>query len=253
MLRKLWLIPVFVFGLLVSVYLSFPFDRLLERYLCSFDVSYSSLKVKKLPLEVELSGLRFKSFPVVINRLSVKPDFLSLISSEKSFNVDIKACSGKAKATFTYPLKKLAFSIKGVRLKDCVGNVPVSVGGNLAARGEFLFNPIDLAILKGSGKFSVANLQLGKLDFGLLSIERVDLGTLNGSYKVKRKNYIRISALGKGRDAELNVNGAIEINPKNFANSYVNLKLEIKLLSGKLKGKRFSFRLKGFVRNLSVK
>ncbi len=253
MLKKWWLLVVFLVGLLVSIYINFPLERFVESRLGDLGVRYESLEVNRFPIVLKLKEVNVEKLPVKIEELTVHPSVLSLISREKHFAVDAKLCSGVIQADVDYPLRSVKFSIEGLKVEDCKNSSILDISGYLSGRGDFQINPASLSVIAGSGEFGIRELRVGNLKFGVLSFPGIGLGDLNGSYKVERDNLISILAKSSGKDAQLMLSGTVELNLKNLSGSYVNLKVGIKFLSGRLKGKKFSFKLRGFAKNLSIR
>ncbi|MEO2065439.1 MAG: hypothetical protein ABGX17_02940, partial [Desulfurobacteriaceae bacterium] len=88
--------------------------------------------------------------------------------------------------------------------------------------------------------------------FGLFQAKLLDLGEFKGSYRTIGKNLVEVKGKGEGKDAYYTVSGSISINPKRPSNSYVNLKVSVRVKKEPLKGKRFTFNLRGSLNNLRL-
>jgi hypothetical protein len=130
-------------------------------------------------------------------------------------------------------------------------SLPFSISGTLLGSGTLSLTRNSL--VGGSGNFKLQNLRLEKIAFGLLSLKSANLGNVKLTYKVKRKDVVDIEAHGKGREGKLSVKGYINLNIRRIEKSYVNLRVKLIPYVEPFKGQTFSFRIKGFLDNLSFR
>jgi hypothetical protein len=239
--------PVAVFVVLFSVfaYIFFPFEKIVERTLCGYGVGYERVKVARFPLKVSVYRVKVPSFPTVIDRVDIQPTVRHLF-------VRMRACGGNLNIATGVSLTELAFTGTGIRVQRCNLKLPVSIACSLDIQGRLLLSRQFKGITGGSGNFTLKSLRVGEVSLGILSFSGFDLGTVAGSFKVEKKNTVKVFASGGGKDAKVSVKGYVRLNPENLKKSYINIKLKIKPKIAPLAGKEFTVKLRGFAHNLRV-
>ncbi|WP_457677872.1 hypothetical protein [Thermovibrio sp.] len=242
-MRRLLYGLLFLGALLLFLYLNFPFERFIDATLCKKGVEAREVLFKRFPPEVILKEVKVKELPFKLDCVEVKP------VSPKEFFYAAELCGGKVKGFFTYPLNYLNFNAEGIRIERCTKS-NIKVYGELSFKGNLSFKGKDLE--GGEGELSLKSLKVGKIKFGLFSFNLLNLGNFKGRYEVKRRNSIDINGEGKGRDADYKVKGKINYNPKVPQDSYLNLKVQVKVKREPFKGKEFDFTVRGSLENLRV-
>ncbi len=241
-MRKVIYGALFILLTLVFLYATFPFERFIESSLCSRGVVAQEVLFNRFPPQVVLKGVKVKGLPFQVELLKVKPN-LPL----KEFNYYCKVCSGTVEGKFTYPVTYFSFKASGVEVGKCYSS-SVKFGGKLKGEGFFKLSQNDLT--GGKGSLEGESLKLKGMAFGLFTADLLDLGSFKGSYRVIGKNLIEVEGEGSGKDADYRVSGSINFKPQSPANSYLNLKIRVKVKRGPLKGKSFSFKVRGEAANL---
>ena len=250
-MKKIWPFLIFLLSFPVFLYLSLPLERLIEGELCKRGVSYAEISVKRFPPTIEIKDLKVSQLPFSIKEVVVSPDLSSILAGSKRLKIFLKACGGDGKVELDYPVSDLNFRLESLNVSRCIKKLPVRVTGLFSATGK-LHLEAQKALLKGGrGSFYLKNLKLKELSFGLFSVPGLDLGKLKGTFTVKRENVVSVEAEGKGSDADINVKGYINVNLKNPKKSYVNLRVKVKPKVAPLKGRTFSFRIKGYEENVT--
>ena len=252
-MRKLIVVLIFLLSFPFFLYLTFPIERFVENSLCHQKISCKKVEVRRLPLKVELDDVKLSFLPFKFDKVIINPQVSSLLSEEKRFNVLARVCGGILKADANYPVHSVKFKLEKLRVENCLkkSSLPFSISGNLFGGGTLSFAKNSL--VSGSGNFKLQNLKLRKIAFGLLSLPSADIGNVKVTYKVKRKNVVDIDVKGKGKDARLSVKGYVNLNARQIERSYVNLRVKLTPYVEPFKGQTFSFRIKGFLENLSFK
>ncbi|GEM_PF-895773 len=239
---------IFIITFPLFLYLTFPFDRVIGRILCEKGITYSSLSVNRFPFEVELENVRVPSLPVEIERVIVRPSLLSILSKEKSFEAVSFLCGGRVNLKGSYP-GEIRFKISEIEAEKCRKESP-RVGGRLSGSGSLKVSGNDLT--GGRGEFLLKDSKLEGIEFGIFTFPALKLGNVRGTYSVKRKNRLEINAEGKGRDADVTAKGYLDYYPKNPKNSYLKLKVTVKVKIPPLSGKKFKFTVRGNLGNLRI-
>jgi len=252
-MRKLIVALIFLLSFPFFLYLTFPIERFVENGLCRQKISCRKVEIRRLPLKVELDDVKIPSLPFELDKVVVTPQVSSLLSKEKKFNVLAQACGGILRTDASYPVRSVKFKLEKLRVENCLKkkSLPLSISGTLFGSGTLSLRKNSL--IGGAGNFKLQNLQLKKIVFGLLSLRSASLGDVKVTYKVKRKNVVDVEAQGKGRDGKLSVKGYINLNIRRIEKSYVNLKVKLIPYVEPFKGQTFSFRIKGFLDNLSFR
>ena len=252
-MRKLIVVLIFLLSFPLFLYLTFPIERFVENSLCRQKISCKKVEVRRLPLKVELDDVKLSFLPFEFDKVIINPQVSSLLSKEKRFNVLARVCGGILKADANYPIRSVKFKLEKLRVDDCLkkSSLPFSISGVLFGSGTLSFTKNSL--VGGLGNFKLQNLKLRKIAFGLLSLQSADIGDVKVTYKVKRKNVVDIDVQGKGKDARLSVKGYVNLNVRQIEKSYVNLRVKLTPYVEPFKGQTFSFRIKGFLENLSFK
>ncbi|WP_456435874.1 hypothetical protein [Thermovibrio ammonificans] len=239
-MRKLGYLVLFLVLTAVALYFTFPFDRLVGYEACKRGLSFSSVEVKRLPPEVVFRSVCFGSLPVCFERLSVEP------RGTHRFRFYAEACGGSVGGELTYPVGKVEFKAEGLKLGRCGGDLKgkLSGEGSLELKGGKLVG--------GSGELLFSNLEVSNLKFGLFSFETLRLGRVTVKYRVEGVNRVKLTVTGSGPDALLRASGYLNVNPANPASSYLNAKVHVTAESGDLKGKSFTFTLRGTLKDLEV-
>ena len=243
---------IFLLSFPLFLYLSFPLERVVERELCKREIGYTEVEVEKFPPKLRVKGLELPQLPFSIEEAVVLPDLESILSGDRRLNVSLKVCGGEGEVKLNYPLSELTFHLKSLRLSRCVKELPFKVRGLFSAAGEVSLRVQKALLEKGRGSFSVERLELGELSFGPFSLPGLNLGKLKGTFVVKRENVVSLEAEGKGKDADVKVRGYINVNLRYPGKSYVNLRVKVKPKVALLKGRTFTFRVKGFAENVTV-
>jgi len=238
--RALILFAVFLVSFSLSLYLTFPFERIVKKALVDRGLNPVGLHFNHFPPEVEIAELPFKG--LVLKSVRVKPAGL------KSFNAQATLCGGKISAEFNYPLKELKFEVNRLKIEKCPLKLQVKLAGNVDGKGSLDFKGKN--IVAGKGKFLLSDVHLKDIEFGIFSFKELNLGNGELSYTVSSKNYLSIKGKLNGKDAEVSVKGGLSYNPKNVSSSYLNLKVNVKVKSGKLSGQKFNFTVRGNVNSL---
>jgi type II secretion system protein N len=246
--KKLGYLLLFSFLFLLFGYLNFPFERVLSSFLCERGIYAEKVEFKRLPPELLIEGLRVKELPFEVERLELSFLPSSLFAREKSFTFRARACGGELRGRGTYPLGTLKFTVSGVQLKSC--SELKGISGELKGEGELSF--VKGSLSSGSGKFYLSNLSLFSVEFGLFRAELLELGKLEGDYRVKEKNLVWLEGKGKGKDANLSFSGSLRFNPESPKSSYLNLKVKVTLKKEPLEGRKFTFRIRGSLNSLRV-
>jgi len=242
MRKALYILAFFIFFFLF-LYLTFPFKRVAESYLCSLNLNYKELEVKRFPLRLSLKGVELPGLPFLVERLSLEPSLTTLLSSKKRVKFRAELCGGRAEGYFTYPLGTVNYTLKSVELKECFrGSVK---SGELSSAGSLEFKRGELT--GGSGDFTVKNLSLEGLSFGLLKAPELRFNRVDGLYRVKGKNLVEIEAQGEGDEARFKATGVLNYNPRAPMSSYLSLKLAFNL-----KGSEFKFNVRGSLNTLRL-
>jgi type II secretion system protein N len=251
-MRRLYLLLIFLISFPIFLYFSFPIERFVEGELCKRGINYKKVEIERLPLKIKVQGLKLSSLPFSVEEALVLPDLESFLTGKKHLKVFLRACDGVGKVELDYPISNLEFSASSFKLEKCIKKLPVKVTGNLSLKGKAKLDSNKLLLKSGRGNFALENLKIGELSLGLFSIPSLNLGSIKGTYTVKRDNVIDLEAEGNGSDAEVSVKGYINADLKNPERSYLNLRVKVKPKVAPLKGRIFSFRIKGFVENVKV-
>ncbi|WP_163328290.1 type II secretion system protein GspN [Desulfurobacterium thermolithotrophum] len=252
-MRKVVVVFLFLMSFPIFLYLNFPLKRFVENSLCHRKISYKSVEVRKFPLKIEIENLKVPSFPLVFNEVVIIPEVRSLLAEKKNLEVLATLGEGLLKIDTDYPISKLRFQLKDLKLESFLGlfSLPFSVVGTLLGNGSLYLEKENLTA--GSGSFKVNDLKAEKISFGLLSLPSVDLGKVEGVYKVRGKNFLNVEAKGFGKDTELFVKGYVNLNLKEVKKTYINLKIRLIPKVKPFKGKNFSFEIKGYLENVSIR
>jgi type II secretion system protein N len=251
-MRRFYPLLIFLISFPIFLYLSFPIERFVEGELCKRGVSYQKVEVERFPLEVKVKEVRLPSPPISLEEVLVIPDLKSLLTGKKRVKLLLEACGGRGEVDFDYPPSNLEFDLRSLKVERCVNDLPVKVTGDLFLKGNLKLDGEKLLLKGGKGSFTLENLKVGELSFGLFSIPGLNLGSVKGTYSVKRENAVDLEAEGSGKDAEVSVKGYINVNLKSPKNSYVNLRVKVRPKIAPLKGRTFSFRIKGFVEKVKI-
>ncbi len=254
-MRKLALyISSFLLSLIVCLYISFPIQEKVEGLFSKHGISYSNIDVEHLPhIKFTVENPRIPSIPIRISKAEIEPNLLSLLSNSKKLETKLYTCNGTIDTTFDFPVTHLQFQVESLSAKEMLKNlkeIPFSLNANLSGNGNLFLEKVN--IKSGSGKFSIKNLELRNISFGIFSIKDANFGDGNLIYKVIGKNFASVSLKTSGNDGNLNMQGGVTINPKKPEHSYLNLKVTVLMKLGKLKSHRFSFNIRGYVKNLEV-
>jgi hypothetical protein len=235
-MRRLGGALLFVLFFLLSLYLTFPFERialgvLQEEGIYPKELTFHHFPPEFTAKEVSLNGIK-------IENIVFKPSL-----SFKNFKVFGNLCSGKFEVGFNRKLTNANFHLEGVKLDRCPLNSDVKVKGNLNGSGNLLF---EKGLLRGGrGTFNLSGLNLENLNLGLISYKFLNLGSGDINYRVSGKNYLKVFGELSGKDADVSVNGGISVNLRNLNKSYLSFRVSVKLKTGNLKGRRFNFRVQG--------
>ena len=241
-MRKLTYPLLFLVSFLFFLYINFPFEKFAESLICQRGITAQKVEVNRFPLEVILKGVKKRELPFKIETLKLTPS-LNL----KEFKYYCKVCRGEVEGKFTYPPGEVTFNARGIKLNRCNKG---KLEGELYGKGSFKFKSGNLT--SGRGELRGSKLKLREFKFGLFQAKLLDLGEFKGSYRTIGKNLVEVKGKGKGKDAYYTVSGSININPKRPLNSYVNLKVSVRVKKEPLKGKRFTFSLRGSLNNLRL-
>ena len=243
-MRKLFFGLLFILSLLFFLYLNFPFERFIESSLCKRGITAQKVEFHRLPPEVVLKEVRAPALPFPLELVRLKPS-LNL----KEFSYYCRVCKGEVEGKFTNPLTYFSFKAKGIEVGKCYGE-KVKLEGKAAGEGYFKLKRGELTA--GEGEVKGSSLKLKGVAFGLFQAELLDLGEFKGSYRVIGKNLLELKGKGSGRDADYELSGSLNFNPKRPGSSYLNLKITVKVKKEPLKGKSFTFNLRGSVNNLRL-
>lgn len=236
---------LFVLLTLFFTYITFPFERLISRELCS-KLSYQALSFDRFPPKLTLYGLEIPKGSLKVDYLELKPIFLSLLKGKREFKFKGALCRGTFNGEASYPVSKVSFNLLDIRLSRCLN----SVQGSLSGKGELLFKGKNLT--GGKGDFVVSNLNLLNLNFGLFKFTSLNLGNLKASYSIERENLIKLKGRSSGNDASLKFKGEVFYRPETPLDSYVNLSVKVKVKREPFNGREFSFSIRGNIRNLGI-
>ncbi|TCK04637.1 hypothetical protein [Phorcysia thermohydrogeniphila] len=251
-MKKFYPFLIFLLSFPVFLYLSLPIERFVEGELCKRGISYGKVEVERFPPKVEVKKLSLLSLPFSIEEVEIFPEISSIFSGSKRLKISLKACSGEGEIELDYPVSSLEFFLESLNVAKCVKELPVKVEGLLSLSGKFRLDAEKKLLKGGRGSFSLQNVKVGELSFGLFSIPGLNLGKVEGTFTVKRENVVSLEAKGAGRDAEISVKGYINVDLRIPKRSYLNLKVKVKPKVAPLKGRTFSFRIKGFAENVTV-
>jgi type II secretion system protein N len=246
-MRKLLYLFVFVLALILGLYLTFPFERLASDYACKLGVSYSRLEVKRFPPELLFYDLKTDRLPVPVKELTLEP---ALPPGKVNYSAEL--CGGKVKGYFVYDesLKELTFKAKDLQVGECLKEkeLPFKLTGRLFGSGKLKLNGGHL--IGGEGELQFNSLGIEGIKFGLLTLPKLEFGSVKLRYRVLPNDRINLTVKGDGNFARLNAEGYLNYYPGNFENSFLNLKVALSFERGPLKGKTFHFTLRGRLRNL---
>jgi len=243
-MKKLGYALLFLLSLVFFLYLNFPFERFIQARLCQRGITASELEFKRFPPEVILKEVKLPGLPFRIETLTVKPHI-----PLKKFDYLARMCGGKVWGSFTYPVTEVVFHLQGIKPETCY-RTRVRLKGELSGEGFFRLKEKNLTA--GQGSLKGEKLELEGFSFGLFQAELLSLGTFKGSYSVEGKNLIEFKGRGSGKDADYWLSGTVNYNPKKPTASYVNLKITVLVKKEPLKGKRFTFKLRGLAENLRL-
>ena len=234
--RLLLYTVVFLSAFTLSLYLTFPVERVVKRVF--FEKGLYPLKVSfyHFPPRLVVEELPFHG--ITLKNLVVKP------LSFHRFKLESELCGGRLTATLSWPLSTVSYEVKELKLSECPFRFQeVNLEGIVNGRGYFNFEGKHLA--GGKGEFELSKVKLKNLSFGIFSFKELALGSGVINYSVTSKDYLRVAGSLKGKDAEVSVKGSISYNPQNPVNSYLSLHFTVKMRTGKLAGRRFNFSVKG--------
>ncbi len=240
--RTIALTAVFILSLLFSLYLTFPFDRIATKIMVDRGLTPVGVEFRHFPPELLIGELPVGS--LTLKNVAVKP------VGVKKFSVEGNVCGGKFRLELTNPIGHLTFKLNSLKLENCPLKIPVGVKGSIDATGNLVLK--EKHVVGGKGKAVLLDVLLEDVNFGLFSFKKLDLGEGNIGYAVKSRDYISIKGNLKGKDAEVTVSGGFNYNPSNLLNSYLNLRVTVKLKKGKLAGKEFNFTIRGNVNSLRL-
>ncbi|ADY73967.1 hypothetical protein Dester_1335 [Desulfurobacterium thermolithotrophum DSM 11699] len=253
-MRKAVVIFLLLMSFPIFLYLNFPLKRFVENSLCHRKIFYKSVGVRKFPLKIEIEKLKISPLPFVFDKVVIVPEVRSFLAEKKELEVlATLGNKGALKIDTDYPISKVKFQLKDLKLESFVGlfSLPFSVVGTLLGNGSLYLEKGNL--MAGSGSFKVNDLKAEKISFGLLSLPSVDLGKIEGVYKVRGKNFLNVEAKGFGKDTDLFVKGYVNLNLKEMKKTYINLKIRLTPKVKPFKGKNFSFEIKGYLENISIR
>ena len=240
--RTIALIVVFILSLLFSLYLTFPFDRIATKILVDRGLSPVGVEFRHFPPELLIGKLPIRG--LTLENVAVKP------IGVRRFAVEGNICGGKFRLELTNPIGHLTFKLNRLKLENCPLKIPVKIMGSVDATGNLVLK--GKHVVGGKGKAVLSDVLLKDVNFGLFSFKKLDLGEGNIRYAVESRNYISIKGNLKGKDADITASGGFSYNPSNFLNSYLNLRVSVKLKKSKFAGKEFNFTIRGNVNSLRL-
>ncbi len=239
--RLLLYMVVFLTAFTFSLYLTFPFERVIKKVLFEKGLYPSDVSFYRFPPRLVIGKLPFYS--VTLKNLVVRP------LSFHRFKLESEFCGGRLTATLSWPLSRVSYEIEELKLSECPFRFQqFSLEGIVNGKGYFNFEGKHLT--GGKGGFDLSKVKLKNLNFGIFSFKELSLGDGRIIYSVISKDYLSIAGSLKGRDAEVSVKGNVSYNPRNPVNSYLNLRFAIEMKTGKLAGQRFNFSVKGNLKSL---
>ena len=227
---------IFLTAFTVSLYFTFPFERVIKRVLFEKGLYPSEVSFRHFPPELFVGELPLKG--ITLRKLTVKPVSLH------RFKIESELCGGRLWATSGWPPGRISFSLKEVRLSECPFRFQqIEAEGRADGKGYLDFSGKHLT--GGKGEFTLSGVKVKNLNFGLFSFKELRMGEGRITYSVTSKDYVKINGNLKGKDAEVAVKGSVSYNPQNPENSYVNFQFAVEMKSGKLTGQRFNFTVRG--------
>jgi hypothetical protein len=229
----------FFLALILAVYLTFPFDRVVKGLLCHAGVEASEVEFKRFPPTLIVKDAKVSALNTPVRLLKLSP-------SLGWADFEAHLCGGKVWGEFNFGLSRLTFHLKDLKLEECLKESSLPLGGRLSGSGELTFDGED--IIGGSGSFKVEDFSLVNLKLGLFEVKllKFDKGA-DASYRVKDRNLIAINAKGEGDSASFELNGKVEYEPRNPEDSTIDGELKVSF-----EGTSFTFKLKGKLSTLKV-
>ncbi len=252
MKKKFLYVLVFILFLLFFLYFTFPFEKFIGNALCKRGVEYEEVDFKRIPPVVVINGLKYPSLPFVVDRVEIHPSLLSLLKPLKKFYIVATWCGGSSIFDTTYPLQKLAFKVDGVNLPCLFKDKFKNVKGKLYGKGTLIFSRKGKLLTGGKGNFYTNDLRVSDLKFGIFTLPDVKVGKAELSYVVKGKNYVELKGKAEGK-VNVKAEGFMRVNLKDFGRTYLSLNVKVVLKEGAFKNRPFSFRIAGYLSNLSVR
>ena len=251
-MRKILYGLLFFIALLVSLYLTFPFERFVENTLCKKGIEYESVEFRRFPPVIIVKKFRYPSVPLTFDKLEVHPSVLTLFKPYKKFHLVGYTCGGKVTANFTYPLKSLNFKLEGINVSCLLKEKTLRVKGKVYGKGTLFFGANGKDLTGGRGSFKTSDLKISGLKFGIFSLPDVKVGTARLNYIVKGKNYVELKGEAKGK-VDAKASGFMRVNLTDFNRTYLSLTVRVVLKEGPFRNKPFRFRIAGYLSNLSVR
>ena len=238
--RALLLLSVFTLSFLISLYLTFPFERVAERVLIEKGFYPQKVSFHHFPPRLTIGELPFGG--VTLKSVSIEPKGL------KRFLVKAELCGGNLQVRTDTSLERVEFTVHGLELSRCPLKSDFKLSGKLDGKGYLVFRKRQ--ITDGKGEFTLSGVSLKNVSFGIFSFKELDLGEGRINYTVIGKNYLKVSGELNGKDARVEIKGNVSYNPRNYMNSYVNLSVSVSMKTGKLKGQKFRFTVRGSFNSL---
>jgi len=245
-----------LFGLFVFLfftYLNFPYDKLKDKFFAQVEQK-TGLKLDAAEVKttwtlgfvftgVELSHRAMNIPQVRLNHLKVSPSLLSLLFFRPKFKFEVEFTEGVLSGTLhqkgktqdiglTFDSLNLTKDLKGIFPLDLQGIVQ----GGLNVSGDF----IQVKELNGNIDLHIQKFGLAQMNFLNMNIPQISLSKmiLQGTLKNDRFVFEKVDLGGDKEDLQANASGDIQLDPRNFSNSKLNLTVKFKL-SEKMK-KEFS-------------
>ncbi len=238
--RALLLFSVFTLSFLISLYLTFPFEKIAEKVLVEKGFHPQKVSFYHFPPRLTIEELPFSS--VTLKSVSIEPKGL------KRFLVKAELCGGNLEIRTNTSLERVEFTAHGLEFSRCPLKSDFKLLGKLDGKGYLVFRKRQLT--DGKGEFTLSGVRLKNVRFGIFSFKELDLGEGRVNYSVIGKNYLKVSGELNGKDAQVEIKGNVSYNPKNYMNSYVNLNVSVNMKTGKLKGQKFRFTVRGSFNSL---
>ena len=245
-----------LFGLFVFLfftYLNFPYDKLKDKFFAQVEQK-TGLKLDAAEVKttwtlgfvftgVELSHRAMNIPQVRLNHLKVSPSLLSLLFLRPKFKFEVEFTEGILSGTLHQKgkIQDIGLEFDSLNLtKDLKGIFPLDlqgiVQGGLNVSGDF----IQVKELNGNIDLHIQKFGLAQMNFLNMNIPQISLSKmiLQGTLKNDRFVFEKVDLGGDKEDLQANASGDIQLDPRNFSNSKLNLTVKFKL-SEKMK-KEFS-------------